>query len=85
MSDNLKTWPEKSYKPNVPYQQCFISTTVKFFDDDIEYIRADIAKEREMKLIASARNSVVMDCFESRIVDDTTWDVYKEAGLEELK
>jgi len=46
---------------------------------DIEYIRADVAKERERKLIASAswRNP---DALEDRIND-----AYRHTGLEELE
>lgn len=48
MIDNLKTWPEVIYRPNIKFDNYSRrSEDLEVNADDIEYIRADIAKERE--------------------------------------
>ena len=88
----IEDWPEIIYSVS-KYKELEGHTQIVSFDAPVnkclpyvEYIRADIAKEREAKLIAAT--TIVM-CFplshkvelEKHAIDS----IYKEAGLEELK
>lgn len=83
MSDNLSTWPEIIYKPNVNYANYDRQEDVFRIDrDDIAYIRVDIAKEREEKLINAFYELQEAEFGMQKWTKD---DVYEIARLEELK
>ena len=90
MSENIKTWPEnweasEEVSPEITQAKYIRADVVNqmikdsyaravcFLDSTPSFITIDIAKEREAKLIAA------MDC---QLIAD---DLYKTAGLEELK
>jgi hypothetical protein len=92
-NENIKTWPETLYihdwKDRMPHYEDLSCETI--FDDtpsdnwDAVYIRADIAKEREEKLIfLSERLLKLLSSFDARY-SEQEFDAYEEAGLEKLK
>jgi hypothetical protein len=92
MSDNLETPPEKIYLDNElnTELELLVCTTEKDCNCGIEYIRADVAKEREKKLATLAYENGFKDCYdtgETDQIDNPVWlrHLYKQAGLEELK
>lgn len=86
MSGDINTCPEKLFvfsiligrKGKTLYNGC-----EEKVDGDTEYIRADIAKEREAKLAKVAFGA--LKGFYGNLSSVAVIDVYKEAGLEELK
>lgn len=96
MSDNLKTWPEKfmitpntldggafpKKRPLPDYTESYASasTTIIPAVHQIEYIRADIADEREKKLIVAQTVLIIKG-----VTSMDYEDIYKAAKLEELK
>jgi hypothetical protein len=81
MRDNLKTWPEKIYLINDDTETPWCDEPLSDNGSDVEYIRTDVAKEREAKLIEGAFQMLT-----GRLGSEKDYlEPYHIAGLEELK
>jgi hypothetical protein len=94
MTDNLKTWPEEIWIRERDESRLWYpaeSRGILGYDDDVKYIRFDIAKEREYKLIKElyAMATLILQGDETRALVRAELNfrdgVYKTVGLEELK
>ncbi len=96
MSDDLKTWPETIYldgregKDKIRSFSNGLEGVIDWYlkpvyAECIEYMRVDVVKEREEKLLEGAINRGI--CFGFNKDDIVTEQrlIYEEAGLEELQ